>query len=188
MSAALPSEARLIEPARAGLFAAAVFRRIVTQAGTANLRADNPALIYMKQILIVSALLSAAVLAFGCGGGSGQNSSGESGEMPEGINTRPLETGTNSTPGIPANSGVNTVPGGPATTPGIPANSNAAKILPKGATPTPGIPDEETIRRQLKRTDIDANVVNQVPASNSNTKNANVRRDPLGRPRKSDSN
>jgi hypothetical protein len=137
----------------------------------------------MNQKLTVVALLSVAVLANACGAGVDQNSSNNSGEMPEGISTRPIETGTNSTPGIPANTSVNNVPRGATPTPGIPGNSNEATGIRKGTTPTPGIPDEETIRRQLKRTDIDANVVNQAPASNSK-----VRKDPFGRPRKTGSN
>jgi hypothetical protein len=137
----------------------------------------------MKQSINAAVLVSAVFLV-ACGGGSPENSSnGSSADMPEGINTRPLETGNGSTPGIPSNTGVNNLPSGPTPTPGIPGNSNAAKVLPKGTTPTPGIPDEETIRRQLERRDIDANVVNQAPASNSNAK-----RSPLGRPRKTDSN
>ncbi|REJ77856.1 MAG: hypothetical protein DWQ47_15965 [Acidobacteria bacterium] len=70
--------------------------------------------------------------------------------------------------------------------PGIPANGNQAVNIPKGATPTPGIPDEETLRRQMRGTNTDPNVVNRpartVPESNSKPN------DPLGRPRKTNSN
>ncbi|MCO6509455.1 MAG: hypothetical protein J5I65_01560 [Aridibacter famidurans] len=136
----------------------------------------------MKQSLKYAALVSFIALVSACGG---SGSSGN-GEMPEGINTQPVETGSNSTPGIPPDA--NVPPKGITPTPGIPANVNDATNIRKGTTPTPGIPDEETIRKQLERRDADVNSVNRpsrvVPNSNSNTRPA----DPLGRPRKTNSN
>ena len=138
----------------------------------------------MKQDLRTIALISFSFLLFACGGSSDANSTNVNGELPEGINTNPIETGSNSTPGIPSDTNSNNVPAGTDPTPGIPANGSAVNSLPKGATPTPGIPDEETLRRQLERRDIDANVVNQAPPANANYK----RKDPMGRPRKASGN
>lgn len=138
----------------------------------------------MRSKLTAIAFLSSALFLLACGGGSDANAVNGEGELPEGINTSPVETGSNATPGIPSDTNSNNVPTGTVPTPGIPANGNAANSLPKGATPTPGIPDEETLRRQLERRDIDANVVNQAPPADANYK----RKDPLGRPRKAGGN
>lgn len=135
----------------------------------------------MKHLYRYLTLICALAFVSACGGGTSGN-----GELPEGINTQPVETGSNGAPGIPSN--VNIPPKGITPTPGIPANGNEAMNIRKGTTPTPGIPDQETIRRQMERKDADPNAVNrQAPAApNSNT---NVRpADPLGRPRKTNSN
>ncbi|HUF02737.1 MAG TPA: hypothetical protein VMM38_01025 [Aridibacter sp.] len=136
----------------------------------------------MKQLFRYAIVVGALAIISACGG---SGSSGN-GEMPEGINTQPVETGSNSTPGVPSN--VNIPPKGITPTPGIPANGNDAMNIRKGTTPTPGIPDQETIRRQLERRDADPNAVNRpartVPNSNTSTRPA----DPLGRPRKTNSN
>ena len=137
----------------------------------------------MLKIVLAAAAICAAAFFAACGGASDSNASSGNGELPEGINTKPLENGVTPTPGIPANAGVNDIPQGTTPTPGIPANSNEAKVPSNGATPTPGIPDPETIRRQLNRKDLDANVVNQAPASNSK-----IEKNPLGRPRKLNGN
>lgn len=133
----------------------------------------------MKQSLKYVALVFVLAFVSACGG----SSSSGNGEMPEGINTQPVETGSNSTPGIPSNATI--PPKGITPTPGIPANGNEAMNIRKGTTPTPGIPDEATIRRQMEQRGGDPNAVNR-PAPNSNT---NARpADPLGRPRKTNSN
>lgn len=118
----------------------------------------------------------------GCGGGVRQAS-----DRPTSVNEVSNSAGangnSNSSSNEPGNRDMN---GNRAeVAPGIPANANQAANIPEGATPTPGIPDAETLRKQLERKNVDANVVNR-PART--VKTPSKPSDPIGRPRQANSN
>lgn len=116
--------------------------------------------------LITAAAISVFTLS-GCGGSAGgstssntantnaknTNSNGftnvDANNLPPGLSASPITPGTNTAPGIPANSA--NVPKGATPTPGIPDPKTLGKPVKPGATPTPGIPSPEEIRRQMQQ-------------------------------------
>ncbi|HKP71107.1 MAG TPA: hypothetical protein VJV05_17605 [Pyrinomonadaceae bacterium] len=116
----------------------------------------------LKALLLISALISAAIIG-GCassGGNSNANANQGAGvgnvtvdanNLPEGLSASPLPPSTNTTPGIPDPKNANNVPKGTTPTPGIPSAEELKKPFKPGATPTPGIPDPDTLRKQMQR-------------------------------------
>lgn len=139
----------------------------------------------MRRLLTLSSILLLSIFVACSGATAPRNDGGPKQQespkdLPEGLNTKPVEEGTSPTPGIPdpKDPAANEVPKGTTPTPGIPDPKQLGKPLPKGATPTPGIPDPETLKRQMNRKRKDIENVNRKGESKSS------RKDPLGRPRK----
>jgi hypothetical protein len=116
----------------------------------------------LKALILVSALISAAIIG-GCSS-SGSNSNAnmnqsvgagnvtvDANNLPEGLSASPMPPSANTTPGIPDPKDANNVPKGATPTPGIPSPEQMKKPFKPGATPTPGIPDPETLRKQMQR-------------------------------------
>gem|GEM_PF-3145683 len=128
--------------------------------------------LHISKYLLSVFVASAVAGAVGCGGAATNGSNAAPGtasnvnsnmgtaikvdpaNMPEGINTNPIQPSANSTPGIPAN--VTVLPKGATPTPGIPSDEERKNGMKPGVTPTPGIPSDEERRRMLGKTPLPA--------------------------------
>jgi hypothetical protein len=125
-----------------------------------------------KKIYIAVFCLSLTMF-LGCSGDSSGNSATSNtnqANLPDGMNTKPVQPDGKTTPGIPdpKTVDVNKMPKGTTPTPGIPDPKTIGKTpVPQGATPTPGIPSKEELEKQRKRK-VDINEVNN-PATKSDS-------------------
>lgn len=71
---------------------------------------------------------------------SGPNVAVDAANLPPGLSTKPIQPSANATPGIPANTSIQTVPSNVSPAEGIPSADDLKKPQKPGATPTPGIP------------------------------------------------
>lgn len=154
MSAALPSEFRLI-PARAGSNAVAVLQRRNLRTGTAIFKIIERFYFLMSKYVFLILMVAAFAMLSACGGAETTNTNANNvnanqANLPPEFQQKPVEPSGNTTPGIPAdpNISVNNPSGTP--TPGIPDPKNINKV-PRGTTPTPGIPDPANLKKQMQQ-------------------------------------